>query len=89
MLPMKNVHTKNYQTQRRSAAGKHAKRWTRKKDEEANGMSTKCFSFGEWDHISRNCEETRKRNSNNAMTAVEMPNWALSASIAEGNRTGL
>ncbi|GBL79061.1 hypothetical protein AVEN_49005-1 [Araneus ventricosus] len=64
------LHTKKNQTQRRSAAGKPAEKWARKQDEEANRRSRKCFSCGEWGHISRNCKEARKRNPNSARIVI-------------------
>lgn len=48
-------------------------------DEGFQRRNTRCFSCGEWGHISKNCVEAQQRVQNMAKTAVDLRNLALSA----------
>lgn len=81
----KALHTRNSQL----FPKKPLKKWQPKKsfhgseDDTSQGRNkdrnTRCFSCGEWGHISRNCAEAQQRGHNVAKTAVDSRNLALSA----------
>lgn len=74
------LHTKNY-NQKKFTQTNSTKRWQPKKNEVSSSTkkNTKCFSCGEWGHISRNCSEAQqKTNQSSAKTAIDLKtNWAF------------
>lgn len=77
------LHTKNFNlASKKQIQGKTTKKWLPKKSDEGDlsrRKATKCFSCGEWGHISRNCDEARLRSQSSAKTAIDLRTWALSA----------
>lgn len=66
------LHTRTFVlNQQKAAIGRPVKKYVPKKlNEEAviNRKTNKCFSYGQWGHISKNCEEAKHQIS--ARTAV-------------------
>lgn len=75
------LHTKNIPA--RKTPGKNMKKMAYKREDDetdTHRRKTKCFSCGEWGHISKTCNEARKQGQISAKTAVDLKrNWALSA----------
>lgn len=86
------LHVRNFaqkKTQENSS-----KKWQPKKTSEPNNPNvkkhTKCFSCGEWGHISRNCDEARQKGQSVAKTAIDLnTSWALLAGMKEESNSNL
>ncbi|KFM59483.1 Retrovirus-related Pol polyprotein from transposon TNT 1-94, partial [Stegodyphus mimosarum] len=88
------LHTKGFATnQKKPAFGKPMKKYAAKRpnEEETNrGRSTKCFSCGQWGHISKNCEEGKYQYPKSAKTAVDLKaNIALLANEEKSRKSNL
>lgn len=61
------LHMKNF-NQEKFVQSNTTKRWKPKKNEASLNMKkkSKCFSCGEWGHISHNCHEAQQENQSSA-----------------------
>lgn len=85
------LHTKSFNSMQKKPVHEKNKKWASKKQEEAESYQrkTKCFSCGEWGHISRHCEEAKQKSQSAAKTVIDLKNWALSVNLKNENKSRL
>jgi hypothetical protein len=80
------LHTRNYNLTQKPA--RKTQNWPSKKKKEMTHYKkkVKCFSCGEWGHISRNCKEAKIKNQNSAKIAIAHKHLALSTLTPKEHR---